>query len=144
MLSVTWGKVGKRELGSFWLCLQIYFIRQKTETNMQNVIFLNLNVRSTESIYFSVGILEFISCQWIIHMCIHTHIRVYGAGRCQVSSSLQLWGCSNQGKSNVKASKLVLVVKNPPDNAGNIRDEDSIPGLGRSPGEGRGNPLQYS
>ena len=26
----------------------------------------------------------------------------------------------------------------------NARDPDSIPGLGRSPGEGNGNPLQYS
>ena len=33
-----------------------------------------------------------------------------------------------------------LVVKNPPANAG---DMGSIPGLGRSPGEGNGNPLQY-
>ena len=33
------------------------------------------------------------------------------------------------------------VVKNPPANAG---DADSIPGLGRSPGGGHGNPLQYS
>ena len=33
------------------------------------------------------------------------------------------------------------VVKNPPANAG---DSGSIPGLGRSPGEGHGNPLQYS
>ena len=39
---------------------------------------------------------------------------------------------------------MVLVVKNPPPNAGNIRDVDSKPGLGRSPGEGNGNPLQYS
>ena len=37
-----------------------------------------------------------------------------------------------------------LVVKNPPDNAGDIRDVGSIPGLGRSPGGGTGNPLQYS
>ena len=29
-------------------------------------------------------------------------------------------------------------------NAGDIRDPGSIPGLGRSPGEGNGNPLQYS
>ena len=36
------------------------------------------------------------------------------------------------------------VVKNPPDNAGDIRDMDSIPRLGRSPGGGHGNPLQYS
>ena len=33
------------------------------------------------------------------------------------------------------------MVKNPPANAG---DMGSIPGLGRSPGEGNGNPLQYS
>ena len=39
---------------------------------------------------------------------------------------------------------MVLVVKNPPANAGNIRDLGLIPGLGRSPGGGHGNPLQYS
>jgi len=32
-------------------------------------------------------------------------------------------------------------VKNPPANAGDV---GSIPGSGRSPGEGNGNPLQYS
>ena len=36
------------------------------------------------------------------------------------------------------------MVKNPPANAGDIRDAGSIPGSGRSPGEGHGNPLQYS
>ena len=36
------------------------------------------------------------------------------------------------------------VVKNLPANAGDIRDMGSIPGLGRSPGGGNGNPLQYS
>ena len=39
---------------------------------------------------------------------------------------------------------MVLVVKNPSANAGDIRDVGSIPGLGRSPGEGNGYPLQYS
>ena len=38
-------------------------------------------------------------------------------------------------------STLVLVVKNPPGNAGDIKDLGSIPGLGRSPGRGHGNPL---
>ena len=33
--------------------------------------------------------------------------------------------------------------KNPPANAGDLRDGGSIPGLGRSPGGGHGNPLQY-
>ena len=37
-----------------------------------------------------------------------------------------------------------IVVKNPPDNAGDARDADLIPGSGRSPGEGNGNLLQYS
>ena len=36
------------------------------------------------------------------------------------------------------------VVKNPPANAGDARDADSIPGSGRSPGGGNSNPLQYT
>ena len=36
------------------------------------------------------------------------------------------------------------MVKNPPANAGHVRDVGSIPGLGRSPGGGHGNPLHYS
>ena len=42
------------------------------------------------------------------------------------------------------ASQVGLVVKNPPANAEDLRDLGSIPGLGRSLGEGHGNPLQYS
>ena len=42
------------------------------------------------------------------------------------------------------ASQVVLVVKNLPANAGDIRDTGSIPGLGRSPGGGRSKPFQYS
>ena len=38
----------------------------------------------------------------------------------------------------------LLMVKNPPANAGDIGDMGSIPGLGKSPGGGHGNPLQYS
>ena len=36
------------------------------------------------------------------------------------------------------------MVNNPPANAGDIRGEGLIPGLGRTPGGGHGNPLQYS
>ena len=36
------------------------------------------------------------------------------------------------------------VVKNLPANVGDTRDVGLIPGSGRSPGEGNGNPLQYS
>ena len=44
----------------------------------------------------------------------------------------------------VWASQVALVVKNPLTSAGDIRDVGLIRGLGRSPGEGNGNPLQYS
>ena len=43
-----------------------------------------------------------------------------------------------------RASQLALVVKNPPANAGDIRDSSLIPGFWRSPGGGHRNPLQYS
>ena len=35
------------------------------------------------------------------------------------------------------------MIKNPPANAGDIREMDSVPGLGRPPGGGRSNPLHY-
>ena len=38
----------------------------------------------------------------------------------------------------------MLVVKNPPANVRDVKDEGSIPGLGRSPGGGNSNPLQHS
>ena len=42
------------------------------------------------------------------------------------------------------ASQVALVVKNLPAITGDIRDMGSIPGLGRFPEEGHGNPLQHS
>ena len=47
--------------------------------------------------------------------------------------------CASQG-----ASQVALVVKNLPANAGEVRVVSSIPGSGRSPGGGYGNPLRYS
>ena len=47
-------------------------------------------------------------------------------------------------KSNNNKDQVALVVKNPPPNAGDIRDAGLIPGWERSPGGGHGNPLQYS
>ena len=41
-------------------------------------------------------------------------------------------------------SQVALVVKNLPASAGDLREADMIPGLGRSPGEGNGSPLHYS
>ena len=42
------------------------------------------------------------------------------------------------------ASQMLIEVKSPLANAGDIRDAGSIPGSGRSLGGGHGNPLQYS
>ena len=39
---------------------------------------------------------------------------------------------------------MALEVKNPPANAGDVRDTGSIPGSGRSPGGGHDKPLLYS
>ena len=44
----------------------------------------------------------------------------------------------------LRASQFAIVVKNPPANAGDIRDTGLIPGSGRSSGGGDGNPLEYS
>ena len=54
------------------------------------------------------------------------------------------WPCALVKWYTIWASQVVLVVKNLPANAGDARDVGLIPGLGRSPGEGNGNPLQYS
>ena len=55
---------------------------------------------------------------------------------------------SGMKKANMKLPMYVfpvaLVVKSLSANAGDIRDTDLIPASGRSPGEGRGKPLQYS
>ena len=51
---------------------------------------------------------------------------------------------TTQGDDILRASQVVLVVKNRPANGGDSRDMGLIPGWGRSPGEGNDNPLQYS
>ena len=60
--------------------------------------------------------------------------RVRGRERCSWWSRL----------STTWVSQVTLVVKYPPAYAGGWREVGSIPGLGRSPGGGHGNPLQYS
>ena len=58
-----------------------------------------------------------------------------------LSTELQETGLSTNACG---ASQVALVVKNPPANAGVVRDLGLIPGSGKSPGEGNGNSLQYS
>ena len=49
-----------------------------------------------------------------------------------------------QGYRLIGAFQLAQVVRNLPANAEDARDVSSVPVLGRFPGEGNGNPLQYS
>ena len=49
----------------------------------------------------------------------------------------------NKGTLNMKGFLCGTVVKNPPISAAYARDVSSIPGSGRHPGVGNGNPLQY-
>ena len=57
---------------------------------------------------------------------------------CPYLNALSLGSCI------FRASQVVLVVKNPFAKAGDTRDMGLFPGLGRSPGGGHGNLLQYS
>ena len=52
---------------------------------------------------------------------------------------IQIFGPSQELHT---AMWVALVVKNLPANAGDLRDTGSIPGSGRFPGKGNGNPLQ--
>ena len=54
------------------------------------------------------------------------------------------WFWKQSGQTHLSVICCSLVVKNPLGKAGNIWEMDSVPGLRRAPGEGNGNPLQYS
>ena len=56
-------------------------------------------------------------------------------------SILRIVGCL---AASLVSTQVVLVVKNQPGNAGDIREASSIPGLERSPGGGQGNSVQYA
>ena len=68
-----------------------------------------------------------------IYIYTHTHTHTYIYTHTHTHTRAHIW-----------ASQAVLVMKNPPANAGDTRDVVSIPGSERSPGEGNGYPLQYS
>ena len=84
------------------------------------------------------------------------HVHGHGRARRHLVPILPVWfhSCTNPQAFMILIffwphSKVALVVKNKtkqnlPAHAGDVRDAGSIPGLGRSPGGGRSNPLQYS
>ena len=72
-----------------------------------------------------------------------------GAWWAAVSGVSQSWTqlkrlSSSSSRHDTWASQAALVMKNLPANAGDVRDADSIPGLGRAPGGGHSNSFQYS
>ena len=72
---------------------------------------------------------------WVFQICWHIECSTFTA------SSFRIWNSS----PGIPSPPLALfVVMLPKCNAGDIRDVGLIPGLGRSPGEGKGYPLQYS
>ena len=84
---------------------------------------MNFNVQKSQVIETEIMLFTFLVCAWVLG------IRM---------------GINHLDEPPCFASQVVLVVKNPPANAGDIRDMGSFPGLGRSPGGGHGNPFQYS
>ena len=78
-------------------------------------------------------------CNSVVGWCVNTLLS--GNVLKAIGSSF----CKNRPVNDVlTASQVAPVFKNPPVNAGDARDASSIPGLGRSRGEGNGNSLQYS
>ena len=61
-----------------------------------------------------------------------------------VEESRMVGGENRDMLVKARSSQVVLMVKNLPANAGDIRNMGLIPGSGRSPGGGNGNPFQYS
>ena len=78
------------------------------------------------------------------HLALRTVINMKWIGNLNVKLVIKI--CLNKIQVTIIswASQVVLVVKNLLANAGDLRYVGLIPGLGRSSGEGNGNPLQYS
>ena len=77
---------------------------------------------------------------WIQHIVIVTVMIYYSErthNKISKGGKRGTWGILGARR----ASHVVLAIKNPPASAGDVRDMGSIPGSGRSPGEGNGSPL---
>ena len=83
------------------------------------------------------------SLQWFLWSQPSTGSRTHRLNSCgSLALEHSLSSCGAQRLA--ESSQIALVVKNLPVNAGDIRDAGSIPGSRRFPGEGHGNPFQYS
>ena len=97
---------------------------------VQKIIFKNLNIHNCIP-GKNPWPFPHLVCPFYIHICIHIHTCIYLYILYVINNIIwTFW--------------VVLVVKNLPANAEDIRDVGLIPGLGRSPGGEHENPLQYS
>ena len=85
--------------------------------------------------YYMFEELELVHETWIIR-----HIMGYGGAVMGENVEID----RDQNLISEGVSQVAPVVKNPPARAGDTRFMGSIPGLGRSPGGGNGNPLHFS
>ena len=74
----------------------------------------------------------------------HNCVNGYSWQREATTFCPQILQMENSWGENKPSSLVAQLIKNPLANAGDLRDVGSIPGSGRSPGEGNGNALQYS
>ena len=78
-----------------------------------------------------------------VHACAQTH--THTLPQTPLPQPDSIWHVvDSKNLVNPWGFQVVQVVKNPPANAGDMRDTGPIPESGRSPGGGHGNPLQYS
>ena len=75
------------------------------------------------------------SLQWVVWVIDFTHEETEAQRRGEILL---------RSHSKLRASQVAIVVKNLPARAGGTRGKGLIPGSGRSPGGGNGNPFQYS
>ena len=87
--------------------------------------------------------LKHVTAWWVPDCALHC-LRMLARHWSQFPELISIQGMNATGSftpAKQSSSQVVLVVKNPPANAGDLRDAGSIPGSGRSPGEGNGNRL---
>ena len=112
---------------TFWVGFALYFLTQYWHlvgTNRCFLFFFPLE----RKLFFEI-------------LFLHNHnyllMNIWDLGNCTTSSFFRILLL-------LGASQVAMMIKNPPANAGDIRDAGSIPGLGKSCGGGHGNPPQYS
>ena len=97
-------------------------------------------IHSTNAVFYLHLYVTLSRVTLICHLTSRSHLWRYAVTEVRISDVWEnLWKVGIIGPSLV-----VQVVQNPPANAEDVRDAGLIPGLGRSPGGGHGNPLRYS